>query len=72
MKQAIILFMYIWTVQQKLPWLNMGQMVVAIFSAVAQAERQRIFERTIEGKKFLALHEKGIGATDIARQMGIG
>jgi DNA invertase Pin-like site-specific DNA recombinase len=68
-----------------------GKMVVTILSAVAQAERQRILERTNEGrmeakakgvkfgrnrtidrKKVLALHEKGIGATGIARQMGIG
>lgn len=68
-----------------------GKMVVTILSAVAQAERQRILERTNEGrmeakakgvkfgrnrtidrKKILALHEKGIGATGIARQMGIG
>ena len=68
-----------------------GKMVVTILSAVAQAERQRILERTNEGrveakakgvkfgrnrtidrKKILALHEKGMGATSIARQMGIG
>jgi len=70
---------------------TMGKMVVTILSAVAQAERQRILERTQEGrieakakgvkfgrkphidrKKMLALHDKGIGATDIAKQMGIG
>ena len=70
---------------------TMGKMVVTILSAVAQAERQRILERTNEGRmeakakgvrfgrkpkidreKLLALHGKGIGATDIARQMGIG
>jgi DNA invertase Pin-like site-specific DNA recombinase len=70
---------------------TMGKMVVTILSAVAQAERQRILERTNEGRmeakakgmkfgrkrtidreKILALHEKGIGATDIARQLGIG
>ncbi len=70
---------------------TMGKMVVTILSAVAQAERQRILERTNEGrfearakgvkfgrkrtidrKKLLTLHEKGIGATDIARQLGIG
>ena len=28
----------------------MGKMVVTILSAVAQAERQRIFERTNEGR----------------------
>jgi DNA invertase Pin-like site-specific DNA recombinase len=68
-----------------------GKMVVTILSAVAQAERQRILERTNEGrmeakargvrfgrhrtvdrKKLRALREKGLGATDIARQMGIG
>jgi DNA invertase Pin-like site-specific DNA recombinase len=68
-----------------------GKMVVTILSAVAQAERQRILERTNEGrleakskgvrfgrkrtidrKKLLALHESGMGAKDIARQMGIG
>ena len=68
-----------------------GKMVVTILSAVAQAERQRILERTNEGrleakangvkfgrkrtidrKKLLALHESGIGATAIAKQMGIG
>jgi DNA invertase Pin-like site-specific DNA recombinase len=70
---------------------TMGKMVVTILSAVAQAERQRILERTNEGrmeakakgvkfgrkrtidrKQILALHEKGTGATDIARKMGIG
>ena len=69
----------------------MGKMVVTILSAIAQAERQRILERTNEGRmeakakgvrfgrkrtidreKLLALHEKGIGVTDIARQMSIG
>lgn len=68
-----------------------GKMVVTILSAVAQAERQRILERTNEGrleaqakgvkfgrkrsvdrKKLRALREKGMGATDIAKQMGIG
>ena len=68
-----------------------GKMVVTILSAVARAERQRILERTNEGrmeakakgvkfgrnrtvdrKKILALHEKGMGAASIARQMGIG
>ena len=29
-------------------------------------------KRTIDRKKILALREKGIGATDIAMQMGIG
>jgi DNA invertase Pin-like site-specific DNA recombinase len=69
----------------------MGKMVVTILSAVAQAERQRILERTNEGrveakakgvtfgrkrtidrKKVLELHENGLGATAIARQIGIG
>jgi DNA invertase Pin-like site-specific DNA recombinase len=68
-----------------------GKMVVTILSAAAQAERQRIFERTNEGrleakakgvkfgrkrtvdrKKVLALHEQGVGAASISRQMGIG
>ncbi len=70
---------------------TMGKMVVTILSAVAQAERQRILERTNEGrieakakgvkfgrkpsidrKKIVTLHEQGMGATDIAKQMGIG
>ncbi len=70
---------------------TMGKMIVTILSAVAQAERQRILERTNEGRieakargikfgrkctidteKIRALHNNGIGATDIARQMGIG
>lgn len=70
---------------------TMGKMVVTILSAVAQAERQRILERTNEGrieamakgvrfgrkpyidhKKVKALYEKGVGATDISRQMNIG
>lgn len=70
---------------------TMGKMIVTILSAVAQAERQRILERTNEGRmeakakgvkfgrkptidreKILALRKKGIGATDIARKMGIG
>ncbi|WP_336749813.1 recombinase family protein [Pantoea vagans] len=69
---------------------EMGQMVVTILSAVAQAERQRILERTNEGRqeaklkgiKFgrrrtvdrhtvLELHQKGIGATNIAHQLSI-
>jgi DNA invertase Pin-like site-specific DNA recombinase len=68
-----------------------GKMVVTILSAVAQAERQRILERTNEGRmeaqakgvrfgrkrtvdreKLRELREKGLGATDIARRMGIG
>lgn len=70
---------------------TMGKMVVTILSAVAQAERQRILERTNEGRieakakgvkfgrkrtidreKLRALHRQGLGATDIARRMGIG
>ncbi|HAF2715629.1 TPA: recombinase family protein [Salmonella enterica] len=69
---------------------EMGQMVVTILSAVAQAERRRILERTNEGRqeaklkgiKFgrrrsvdrsivLELHQKGTGATEIARQLSI-
>lgn len=65
-------------------------MVVTILSAVAQAERRRILERTnagrqeakLKGIKFgrkrsvdrsivLELHQKGAGATKIARQLGI-
>jgi len=68
-----------------------GKMVVTILSVVAQAERQRILERTNEGrpeakakgikfgrrrsvdrKKLRALHEQGMGAAEIVRQMGIG
>ena len=70
---------------------TMGKMVVTILSAVAQAERQRILERTNEGrieakangvkfgrkpsvdrKKLLSLHQQGIGASRIAKTMGIG
>ena len=70
---------------------TMGKMVVTILSAVAQAERQRILERTNEGRieaqargvkfgrkrtvdraKVVALHEQGLGAVAIARQMKIG
>ena len=70
---------------------TMGKMVVTILSAVAQAERQRILERTNESRveakakgiqfgrkpfidrtKLNALYQQGIGATEIARQMGIG
>lgn len=64
---------------------DMGQMVVTILSAVAQAERRRILERTNEGRKearmkgikfgskrsVLALHQKGTAATEIARQLSI-
>jgi len=66
-------------------------MVVTILSAVAQAERQRILERTNEGReeakirgvkfgrkrtvdreKALTMKHNGVGATDIARNLGIG
>ena len=69
---------------------TMGRMVVTILSAVAQAERGRILERTNEGRleakasgvrmgrkrsidrdRVLKLHRKGLGATEIARQMRI-
>ncbi len=69
---------------------EMGKMVVTILSAVAEAERRRIFERTNEGRQearmkgikfgrkrsvdrgsMLALHQKGTGATEIARQLSI-
>jgi len=70
---------------------TMGKMVVTILSAVAQAERLRILDRTNEGRieakakgvkfgrkrtidaeKLRTLHKNGLGATDIAKQMGIG
>lgn len=70
---------------------TMGKMVVTILSAVAQAERQRILERTNEGrieakakgikfgrkrtvdrKKALTMRTQGLGATEIAKQLGIG
>jgi len=70
---------------------TMGRMVITILSAVAQAERQRILERTNEGridaqekgvkfgrkpsvdrKKLKQLYQQGVGASDIAKQMGIG
>ena len=69
---------------------EMGKMVVTILSAVAQAERQRILERTNEGRldakargvkfgrkrtvdrsKVIALKERGMRATDIAKQLNI-
>lgn len=69
----------------------MGKMVVTILSAVAQAERQRILERTNEGrieakakgikfgrkqtvnrKQILKMKSEGIGATNIAKQLGVG
>jgi len=70
---------------------SMGKIVITILSAVAQAERQRILERTNEGRleakakgikfgrkpsvdkeKVRMLRSKGIGATQIARQLNIG
>ncbi|ACE05544.1 Resolvase domain [Candidatus Amoebophilus asiaticus 5a2] len=70
---------------------TMGKMVVTILAAVAQAERQRILERTNEGRleakannikfgrkrsvdreKIIDLYKAGIGATQIAKQTGIG
>lgn len=70
---------------------TMGKMVVTILSAVAEAERLRILERTNEGRleakakgvkfgrkpsvdkdKVRALHNQGVGATEIARQLKIG
>ncbi len=70
---------------------EMGKMVITILSAVAQAERQRILERTNEGrveakakgvkfgrkrtidrKKVRAMKAQGLGATEIANQLGIG
>ena len=69
---------------------EMGKMVVTILSAVAQADRHRILERTNEGrieaklkgikfgrkrtvdrKRLNELYAQGVGATDIARQLGI-
>ncbi len=69
---------------------EMGKMIVTILSAVAQAERTRIFERTNEGRieakskgikfgrkrkidrnKIKFMHDKGTGATEIAKHMGI-
>ena len=70
---------------------TMGKMVVTILTAVAQAERHRILERTNEGRvearakgvkfgrkrtidreKVKALYTAGLGATQIAKQMGMG
>jgi len=70
---------------------TMGKMVVTILSAVAEAERHRILERTNEGRieakakgvKFgrkrtvdrenvCGMKAQGIGATEIANQLGIG
>ncbi|MGJ8660555.1 MAG: recombinase family protein [Bacteroidota bacterium] len=69
---------------------EMGKMIVTILSAVAQAERARILERTNEGRieakakgikfgrkasidrtKFKELYYQKLGATEIAKQMGI-
>lgn len=69
---------------------TMGKMVVTILSAVAEAERARILERTNEGRleaknrgvKFgrkssidrdvvIELHNQGIGATEIAKNLKI-
>ena len=69
---------------------TMGKMVVTILSAVAQAERQRILERTNEGRIeaqakgvkfgrkpsidrriFKKLHAQKIGATEVAKRMGV-
>ena len=68
----------------------MGKMVVTILGAVAQAERQRILERTNEGRleaklngvkfgrkrsidrqKFKELCSQKLGATALAKEMGI-
>lgn len=70
---------------------TMGKMVVTILSAVAEAERLRILERTNEGRieakakgikfgrkrtvdrdRVKILNKEGVGASAIARQMGIG
>ncbi|WP_108653135.1 recombinase family protein [Dongshaea marina] len=70
---------------------SMGKMVVTILSAVAQAEGQRILERTNEGRleakargvrfgrkptvdrpRVKELHEAGMGASAIAKTLGIG
>ena len=70
---------------------TMGKMIVTILSAVAQAERSRILERTNEGRteaklkgikfgrkrtvdreKIVSLYRSGLGATEVAKQTGIG
>ena len=70
---------------------TMGKMIVTILSAVADAERERILERTNEGRvdamakgvqfgrkrsvdraKLLELHNNNVGATEIAKELGIG
>ena len=69
---------------------TMGKMVITILSAVAQAERERIMERTNEGREeakakgiqfgrkatinreqFVELVTAGMGASAIAKEMGI-
>jgi len=69
----------------------MGKMVITILSAVAEAERSRILERTNEGReaalaagikfgrkrsvdrvKLLSMRQRGAGATEISKEMGIG
>ncbi len=68
----------------------MGEMVVTILAAVAQAERHRILERTNEGRieakangvkfgrkrkidrdELLKLHQSGMGATAISKELNI-
>ncbi len=70
---------------------SVGKMVVTILSAVAQAEKMRILERTNEGrieaknrgvkfgrkctvdkKKIQQLHDQGMGAIKIAKELEIG
>jgi len=70
---------------------SVGKMVVTILSAVAQAEKMRILERTNEGRieaknrgvkfgrkctvdknKIQQLHDQGMGAIKIAKELGIG
>ena len=70
---------------------SMGKMVVTILSAVADAERERILERTNEGRldamakgvkfgrkrsidrtKVMELKHQNVGATEVAKQLGIG
>ncbi len=70
---------------------TMGKRVVTILSAVAQAERRRMLERTNEGrleakargikfgrkpfvdqKRVRELSASGVGATKLAKQLGIG
>ncbi len=70
---------------------SMGKMIVTILSAVAQAERERILERTNEGRieaktkgikfgrkrtinrdKVKEYNAKGIGASQISKELNIG